>query len=84
MSITKIADKLRSFDLITEQTYQKVKQLIELSDMTRSTLMYEVKKDAAKRYPKFFNEKERQLTTNTIDRIISFLEKINLLKHLQP
>lgn len=50
MSITKIADKLRSFDLITEQTYQKVKQLIELSDMARSTLMYEVKKDAANRY----------------------------------
>lgn len=50
MSITKIADKLRSFDLITEQTYQKVKQLIKLSDITRSTLMYEVQKDAANNY----------------------------------
>ncbi|BDA66378.1 hypothetical protein RIVM261_052080 [Rivularia sp. IAM M-261] len=46
MSITKITDKLRDFNLITEETYQKVKQLIESSDITRSTLIYEVQQDA--------------------------------------
>lgn len=50
MSINKIADKLRDFDLITEQTYQKVKQLIESCDISRSTLMYEIQQDAANRY----------------------------------